>query len=215
MYEYMPFLRFNAAAYQSGTVVAVCAVMLVSGLLFLLYGYRTYRVVAVLATGLLGVYMGRHLLYPHLPENVAWLAPLGLGLLGAVGALAVQRAMVFLASAAVGFISLGPVVAETIWRGPEGPSPNHYLISGLAAFLVMGILSLVLFRAVVVVATSMFGSTLIVSSIVHLVETLSPAHQGLYQTNGRELAWTFAGVAIVGTVFQATAKKKKKDTKRK
>jgi len=211
MYEYVPFLRFNTAAYRTETVLAVCAVMLVGGLLFLLYGFRTYRVVVVVATGLFGAYVGWYLLSPQLPEKVAWLAPLGLGLLGAVGALAVQKAMVFLAGAAVGFVSLGPALAELIWKAPEGPSPKHYMLAGLAAFLVMGILSLLLFKAVIVVATSMFGSTLIVSAIVHAVETLSNEHEGMYQSHGMELAWTFAAVAVVGVFFQTAARKKQKE----
>jgi len=209
MEQYVPFLRFNCAGYSTQTVVALSAVMLVTGLLSLLYGYRLYKVVAVIATALLGAYVGRFLLYPHLPEKVAWLAPLGLALLGAVGAMAVQRAMVFLAGAAVGFVSLGPVAAEMIWSGPEGPTPTHYLIAGLAAFLIMGILALVLFRPVVMVATSMFGATLILSAMVHAVEKLSADHQGLYQAYPRELAWTFAGVAVAGVIFQAAAGKKK------
>jgi len=211
MEQYVPFLRFNAAGYGTQTVMALCALMLVAGLLSLLYGYKLYKVVAVIATGLLGAYIGRYLLYPHLPENVAWLAPLGLALIGAVAAMAIQRAMVFLAGAAVGFISLGPVAAEMIWRGAEGPSPKHYLIAGVVAFIVMGILAILLFKPIVMVATSMFGSTLVLSAVVHAVEKLSSEHRGLYQAYPQELAWTFAGVAVIGVLFQAAARKKKPD----
>jgi peptidoglycan/LPS O-acetylase OafA/YrhL len=118
--------------------------------------------------------------------------------------------MVFLAGAAVGFVSLGPVAAEMIWGGADGPTSTHYMIAGAAAFLVMGVLSLVLFKPIISVATSMFGSTLVVSSAVHLMETFSPGHQGLYQSHPRELAWLFAGVVVAGVMFQALTRKKRK-----
>ncbi len=210
MEQYVPFLRFNATAYETQTVLALSAVMLVAGLLSLLYGYRLYKVVAVVATGLLGAYVGQAFVAPMLPEGVAWLAPLVLALVGAVGALSIQRAVVFLAGAAVGFVSLGPVAAEMIWGGPEGPTPTHYLLAGLAAFVLMGILALVLFKPMVTVATAMFGATLLLSAVVHAVEKVSADHRGLYQAYPRELAWTFAGVAIVGVLFQATASKKRR-----
>lgn len=211
MEQYVPFLRFDATGYTTQTVMALCAVMLVGGLLSLLYGYKLYKVVAVIATGLLGAYIGRHFLYPHLPEKVAWLAPLGLALIGAVAAMAIQRAVVFLAGAAVGFVSLGPVAAEMIWSGAEGPNPNHYLIAGVVAFIVMGVLAILLFKPIVMVATSMFGSTLVLSAVVHAVENLSSEHRGLYQAYPQELAWTFAGVAVIGVLFQAASRKKRSD----
>ena len=212
MQEYIPFLRFNSAGYTQQTVIALCSLMLIAGFLSLLYGYRLYKVVAVVATALLGAYVGRYFLHPLLPEKFAWIAPVGLGLLGAVGALAVQKMMVFLVGAAVGFVSLGPVAAEMIWSGAESPSPTEYLIAGAGAFLVMGVLSLVLFKPIVVVATSMFGSTLITSGAVHLVEALSSQHRGIYQAHPRELAWAFIGVAIIGVVFQTTTRKRIKVT---
>lgn len=209
MQEYMPFLRFNAQDYSHETVVALCVVMLVAGLLSLLYGFRLYRVVVVAATAILGGYLGWALLSPLLPENIAWLAPVGLALVGALGALAVQKIMVFLAGAAVGFISLGPVVAETIWTGAEGPTSQEYMIAAAVCFLVMGILSLFLFKPIVTVATAMFGSTLVTSAVVHFLEGLSENGVDVYQSHPRELAWTFVGVAVVGVLFQAATRKKK------
>jgi len=205
--QYVPMLRFESSQYTTETVVALCAVMLLGGLLSMLYGYRLYKVVVVVATGLAGAYVGRIFLSPHL-GNYWWLAPLGLGLVGALVAISVQRVMVFLAGATIGFLSLGPVAAEIIWKGPEKPTPTQYIIVALAAFVVMGILSLLLFRPVVVVATSMFGATLVVAAMVHLVEKLSREHSGLYSQYGRELGWVFVAVTVAGVIFQALARSK-------
>ncbi len=208
--QYVPILRFSTTEYQAQTVAALCAVMLVGGLLSLLYGYRSYKVVVVVGTALLGAYIGRFFLYPHLPEKYAMLAPLGLGLLGALVALPVQKVMVFLAGASVGFLSLGPVVAEMIWKAPEGPTPTQYLVAAVAAFLVMGVLALVLFKPVLIIATGMFGATLVLSGMVHMVEAFSETPSDLYQTYPQELAWTFVGIAVVGAVFQASTLRKAK-----
>ena len=209
MEEYLPFLRFNAAGHSTEVLIAVCAVMLIAGLLSLLYGYRVYKLVVVVATGLVGAYVGWTFLYPRLPEKYAFLAPLVLGLLGALAALPMQKMMVFLVGAAVGFVSLGPVVAEVIWKRPEGPTSSEYLIAGIVVFLAMGIMALLLFKPVVIIATSMFGSTLVLSAVVTLVEKTSEAPKGLYQTYPRELAWIFVGITVVGVAFQVATRGKR------
>lgn len=210
MGEYVPFLRFDAADYAAQTVTAVCAVMLVAGLLSLLYGFRVYKFAVVLATALLGAYIGRAFLYERLPEGYGVFAVIGLALLGALAALPLQKALVFFAAAVMGFVSLGPVAAEVIWKHPEGPTEMEYLIAGVVAFLVMGILSLLLFKTVIMIATSLFGSSLVLSAMVHLVEEFSETHRGLYQAYPRHLAWTFAAIAVVGVMFQVSTRKKRK-----
>ena len=206
--EYLPFFRFTTNNAQMA--IAVSAIMFLGGLVFLLYGWRVYRVLLVIACALTAGYLGWYFLHPRLPEGIAFLVPLLIGLLGGFAAIPIQRVVVFLVAGTAGFLSLGPVVAELVWRAPEGPTPTHYLLCGAGAFVIMGFLGLILFKPVMVIATSMFGATLLLSAAVHVAETFPEHRTSIYAKYPNEMAWIYAGVTIVGVLFQLAVLRKQK-----
>lgn len=208
--EYIPFLRFTTGNMQMA--VAVSAMMLVAALLCLMYGWRLYRILLVVTSGLTAGYIGWYFLHGIVTPVVALVVPLFIGLLASLAAIPVQRVVVFLVGGTVGFLSIGPVAAELIWRPPDGPSPTHYLLCGAAAFVLMGIVAIILFRPAITVATSMFGAALLVSACVHLLETFSERHRNVYGTYPDELAWAFALITAFGIVFQFAVLRKQKNS---
>ncbi len=115
--EYIPFFRFRTDSME--VAVAASLVLLVFGLLALLYGWKLYRMLLVMSFGLMAAYVAWYFLHPYLSETLGFLVPFFLGLLGALVAIPIQRGLIFLLGAAAGFISVGPVAAELIWRAPD------------------------------------------------------------------------------------------------
>ena len=212
---YVPFLRFNSVQYGTQVVLSVSAVLFLAGLVALLYGWKLYRFVVVLSTALAGAYLGWYLTYKYnwCPEKARFLGPVVLGLVGGAVAIPLQKAAVFLVGASAGFVSVGPIAADLIWSNPPGPTANQCLAVSGAAFLVMGFLSLLIFKGMVMVATSLFGATLALSGGVHIVQTLWFPQKDLYALHQPELAAAFAAVAVSGVVFQAVTHGKKKQAK--
>jgi hypothetical protein len=211
---YVPFLRLNAAGYGNQVVLSVSVVMVVVGLMSLLYGWKLYKFLVIVATALAGAYLGWYLAYGYqwLPENFRFLGPVILGILGAFAAIPLQRAAVFFIGASAGFVSLGPAVAEMIWQSPEQPTTTQYLAVGAAAFIVMGILSLLLFRAMVMIATSMFGATLALSGAVQFMQAIWFKDKGdFFKTYPVQIAAVFVALTISGVIFQSATSKKKKE----
>jgi len=200
--EYVPFLRFHVGTTQAA--VAVSMVLLVGGLTALLYGWKLYRILLVISCGLAAAYLGWFFLRSYVPPNYEYLVPVVLGLLGALLAIPIQNAVVFFLGAAIGFVSLGPVAADLIWRSPNGPTPTQYLIAGIVAFVVMGVFALFLLRPAIVIATSMLGATLLLSAGVHLVEAASSRSRDIYSQYPFEMAWAYVALIVTGVIFQAT-----------
>jgi len=212
--NYVPFLRLNPVQHSTQVILSVAAVMFVLGLVSLLYGWRLYKFLVVVSTALAGACLGWYLAngYGLLPPNLQFIAPLVLGVVGAVAAIPLQRAAVFFIGASVGFVSLGPVIAELIWRPPEQPTTTQYLFVSVLAFIVMGILSLLLFRVMVTIATSLFGATLTLSAAVQALQALWYPTRDFYAFYPAEMAAIFLALAVLGVIFQVfTAKKKKKE----
>jgi len=210
--QYVPFVKFYSSPYGNQVVYSVTALMLIFGLVSLLYGWKMYKIAVVVATGLAGACLGWYLVhgYKLLPDSVAFLGPLVLGLLGALAAIPLQKAAVFFIGAAVGFVSLGPWVADLIWKAPPGPTTTQYLILSAAGFVLMGVLSLFLFKPVVIVATSMLGATLTISAVVQFVERMWLFKEDLFMKYQPHLAFAYAVVVVFGVLFQATLSEKKK-----
>jgi len=210
--DYVPVLRFNATQYGNQVVLSVSVVMLIVGLLALLYGWKLYKVLVIVATALAGAYLGWYLAHDYklLPEKIQFFGPLVLGLLGAVLAIPLQKAAVFFIGASIGFVSLGPLAADMIWKAPDQPTLTQYLITGGIAFIVMGILTLLMFRPMVMIATSMFGATLASSAAVQIVQTVWYPDKDMFSLYPVALAGVFMGLTVGGVIFQAVSSGKKK-----
>jgi hypothetical protein len=208
--EYVPYLRFHAGSTQ--TVVIVSMLMLVGGLIALFYGWKLYRVLLVFSVGIAAGLLTWYLLSPHVAQSMALIISGGVGLLGALLAIPIQHTAVFLFGAVLGFVSLGPVIADLVWKAPDGPTPTQYLITGAVAFVVVGIFALILFRPAMIIATCMFGATLIISAAVHLIEAFSASRTNVYGRYPEIMACTFAVLVMLGVIFQAMQEKKEQES---
>jgi hypothetical protein len=215
MMPYVPFLRFNSAEYNPTVVISVSVVMLIVGLMALLYGWKLYKFLVIVSTALAGAYLGWYVTYGYAwcPENLRFLGPIVLGLLGGVLAIPMQRLAVFFVGASVGFVSVGPVAAQIIWDKAPGPTTTQYLIVSLIAFILMGITSLLVFKAMAIIATSLFGATLALSGGVQTAQALWFPDKDVYAFHQMELAAVFVVLAVSGVIFQATTQGKKKQPK--
>jgi hypothetical protein len=207
---YLPLLRFHTDSSQVGLIVS--AVMLVVGLLSLLYGWKLYRVLLVFSVGLAAGCLTWYFLSPHVGQNTALFISAGAGLLGALLAIPIQQTAVFLFGATLGFVSLGPVIADLIWRAPNGPTPTQYLIAGGVAFVAMGIFALLVFRPAMIIATSMFGAALVLAAAVHVIEAFSTGKTNVYGHYPEVMACAFAALMVLGVIVQAMQEKKEKES---
>lgn len=216
---YVPFLRFEASQYGMQVVMSVAIVMLITGLMSLLYGWKLYRFVVIVATALAGAYLGWYLTYGYTwcPEKLRFLGPIVLGLAGGVLAIPLQKAAVFFTGASVGFCSLGPFAAGLVWKTPPGPTTTQALLASLGGFIVLGVLSVLVFKAMVMIATSLLGATLVLSGVAQIVQSVWVKDKDVFTTHQMELAGAYLVLAVCGVIFQsvahgkkATAKKKKK-----
>ncbi len=211
--DYVPILRFNASQYGSQVTLSVALVITLAGLITLLYGWRLFKIVVVAATALAGAYLGWYLAHGYglLPEKWQFAGPLALGLVGAIAAIPLQKAAMFFIGSSVGFVCVGPIAAELIWKPPTGPTTTEYLVASVIAFVAMGLLAVLLFRPMVIVATSMFGATLVLSGGAQVAQLYWLKEQDVYASYGLQIAGVFGILTVLGAVFQTTTSKKKKE----
>jgi hypothetical protein len=201
--EYIPFFRFRTE--NTEVAIAAAVLLFVAGLVALLYGWKLYRLLLVISVGLAAGYVGWYFLHTKVSGAAAFLIPLFVGLLGALIAIPVQKAVVFLLGAAAGFLTLGPLAAELIWRAPEGPTPTQYLITAAVAFVAAGILAVLLLKPAMMIATSMLGAALLVSAAVHLYEALAAPPRSTFSRYPQYVALVYAVLVIAGVIFQTSS----------
>lgn len=145
-------------------------VLLPFGLAFLLYGYRVYKALVILTFaivgGLIGMFIGAHF---ALSGIAALLGMAGGALVLGLLAWPLHR---------VGWGLLGGTVSAVVFAGfatTAGVTVQAYvLVIGGLAFVLGMVLTVWLFRPLLVIITSLVGATLLVEGAVRLV-VLSPS----------------------------------------
>jgi|GEM_PF-3862496 len=173
---------------------AMALIYFVGGLLFLIYGLKIYRVAVILAGAVVGAIAGSwaaaELGFPP------WVGALVIGLALAILAWPMQKLAVFLLGGYFGILFLSPTLAELFGE-------RLYLLWIVVSFLCLGVLCLLLFKPVVIVATSFEGAALIVGAVLVVGWHRFPkAAANLVNTSPELILLVFLLLGLVGIFMQ-------------
>lgn len=193
-------------------------VLLVCGLIYLLHGWKTFKLLVIVNAGVLGGFLGNQfgqiLRGPNMPlfggiagallfAVLAWpLMKFGVGLMGGL---------------AGGFLGYGVwnYVAGVV--GKSGLKENAWA-GAVIGLIALGLLAFLVFRLVVMVFTSVQGSLMAVSGICAMLMNIDPLQAKLYAalSSNAHLLMLLIGVpALIGFACQYTAMAKKAKKKKK
>lgn len=139
------------------TPVAMALIYFVGGLFLLIYGLKIYRAVVILAGAVVGAILGSWAAASlGLP---AWLGALVIGLALAILAWPTQKLAVFLMGGYFGALFLLPTLAELFGQ-------RLYVLWLVVSFVSLGFMCLLLFRPIVIIATSFEGAALLMGAML-------------------------------------------------
>lgn len=192
-----------------GTVQSV--ILLACGLVYLLYGWKVFRVLVMVNAALLGAALGSKLGMTLQGQNM----PLFCGLAGAVVLGAMSWPLMKYAVCLMGGLAgafLGFAVWNSITKAAGATAINNYAwVGALLGLIVMGLLAFIVFRVTIVIFTALQGSLLTVSGLVALL-MLSDSLKGnilrALNDNPHLLPLLVFVPAIIGIVFQMTTSDK-------
>lgn len=166
------------------------------GVVYLLYGWRIFKVLAVVSFGLLGMWGGM------------WVGrqvgghELGGGLIG-TGVLAVLSVPLIRYAVSILGAVAGAVITGGLWYAVELPE-TYIWAGGLVGAVAGGMISFIVFKAAVMLFTSMGGSVIMMSGLLalfyHYEENVNGGavhvHELVYEHN-----WFLPVVVIVPTII--------------
>ena len=156
-----PLVPLDSIWSQIITLSWLQAVLAVSfGAVYLLYGWRIFKVLVVICFGLVGMFAGIRA-GAQLHSQI-WGGVGGFVLLAAVSIPLMRWAVGILGAAA------GGVLAAGIWYACE--LPGKYILAGAAIGIVAGgMISFIVFKIAIMLFTSMGGSILVVTGMLSLL----------------------------------------------
>jgi len=181
---------------QITTLSWLQAVIAISfGVVYLLYGWRIFKALAVISFALLGIYAG--LWAGKQFGNELWGGVIGAGVLAIVSVPLMRWAV-----SALGAVA-GAVIAGGIWYGCG--LPEQYIWAGaISGVIAGGMISFIVFKIAVMLFTSLAGGAItmtgVLSLIYHYEQTaIEPTNQinELLHTN----TWFLPLALIIPTVF--------------
>ncbi|MDY6914660.1 MAG: hypothetical protein SVT52_09435 [Planctomycetota bacterium] len=199
------------------TLGALQAVLLLAcGLVYLLQGWKVFKILVVVNAAVLGVLAGAQLGGMLGGRNMPLFGAIACALLFAALAWPLMKFAVSIMGGLVGsFLGFG------LWRYITDATGrvdlNQYAWTGaLIGLLTLGLLAFVIFRQVIVIFTSVQGAVLAVSGIVSVLLKYPSIHEELAEalnTNNRLLPLLIAVPAVIGFAFQQVALGKKRKKK--
>lgn len=130
------------------------------GAVYLLYGWRIFKVLAVISFAMLGLFVGMKI--GGMLGSVLWGGIVGLVLLGAVSIPLMRWAVSILGAIAGGIITSG------IWYACD--LPEKYIWAGaIIGIIAGGMISFIVFKISVMLFTSLGGGTLIIIAMLSLL----------------------------------------------
>jgi hypothetical protein len=165
------------------------------GVVYLLYGWRIFKVLAVICFGMIGLFVGLYL--GEKAGNALWGGIIGIAVLAIVSIPMMKWSICILGALA------GGMLTASIWYAFE--LPQLYLWAGAAVGLVAGgMISFIIFKIAVMMFTSLGGSITMMAGILallHQYQNLSnPATTGIYNLVHTE-AWFLPAVLILPTII--------------
>jgi hypothetical protein len=190
------------------------AILLVAcGLVYMLQGWKIFKILVIVNAGLLGAVVGGHVGSMLAGHNTWLYMGVGGGLLLAVLAWPLMKYAVSLmgglAGAFMGYSMWHYVVAMV---GHEDLS-NYAWVGAMIGLITLGLLAFIILQAVVTLITSVQGSVMIICGLVVIVMTCAPTATNSLEDslrhNNHLVALLIAVPAIIGVAFQYSLTGKK------
>jgi hypothetical protein len=174
------------------------------GAVYLIYGWRIFKVLAVVSFGMVGLFLGMQLgqKIGSEPSSVMWGGIIGLIIMAVLSIPLMHWAVSLLGAAA------GGVITSCIWYALG--LPHQYILAGAVIGIVAGgMISFIVFKISVMLFTSLGGAILIITGLLalanlyeqHQVENANFVYSLVYQYN-----WFMPAILIfttfVGMVIQ-------------
>ncbi len=196
--------QYLAELKAAEPLLAIAAIVV--GVVLLLFGWRVFKVWVVVNAAIVGLLLGDRIAVAIArPELQLWLS-LGLAVVLAMVSWSLMKfAISILGGMAGGFIGYHGwrYVASLIQR-PE--LAQYDWVAALVCMVVMGLLAFMIFRAIVVAATSIQGSLLLVSGALALCLKLPALDRALSRPlldSSHLLSLLIAIPAVVGIIYQS------------
>lgn len=172
------------------------AALLITGIIFLLWGYPVFRYLIMLNFGVVGAYLGAAL---GNSGDTALAGALVGGFLAAALAWPMMRWAVAITGA-----SIGCILGAAIWRA-SGQDPAFDWAGGLTGFVCFGMLSFIVFRGGIILYTSLQGAALLASGLLALLEkypSIGPELAEHLRSQRFLLPTAVVIPAVIGLIFQ-------------
>lgn len=129
------------------------------GAVYLMYGWRIFKVLVVISFGLIGLFLGVH--FGDFFGSQLWSGIIGLCILAAISIPLMRWAVSMLGALA------GGIITGAIWYAFE--LPEKYILAGAIIGLVAGgMISFIVFRVAIMLFTSLAGGILIATGMLSL-----------------------------------------------
>lgn len=192
-------------------------VLLAMGIVYLMYGWRYFKVLVVINAAILGTFLG-YQLGALLGGNMPWFGAVAGCVLLAILAWPAMRYAISL----MGGIA-GAVVGYGAWQYSAAASGKEVLldyawVGGVMGLVGMGLLAFVVLRMTVMIFTAVQGSAMTVSAFLTLLfkyEGLRHSIGDTIRNNAHLMALIIAVPAAIGFAFQYAAVAKKELRKKK
>ena len=191
-------------------------VLLACGLVYLLYGWKVFRILVVVNAAILGAFVGEHVGALLRGANM----PLFGTLAGAILSAALAWPLMKFAVSIMGGL-VGSVLGFLIWNSASvavgNPAWNQYAWAGaLIGLVTLGLLAFIIFRVIIIIFTSFQGAFMTVGAIMSLfMKSQVPREKLLaaFAGNPHLLMLVVLVPALIGFMIQYTGTKKKADKK--
>jgi len=205
-------------SYLEGMHLAAAMILFICGLVYLLQGWKTFKMLVIVNAALLGGFVGNHLGSMLQGQNLPLFAAGAGALLCAVLAWPLMKFAVGLMAGLAGAF-LGSAMWSYVASAVGRPGIGEYSWAGaLMGLVTLGLLAFVVFRVVIMIFTSLQGSLMTVSGLVAMLMHLPPLRANLHSglSDNSHLIVLLIGVpAIIGLTFQYSALAKKLAKKQK
>lgn len=153
------------------------AIIVVSfGAVYMLYGWRIFKVLAVISFAMVGMYLGMYV--GDILGSRVWGGIIGLVVLAVLAVPLMRWAVCLLGAAA------GAVVTAGAWHA-LGLPVDYIWAGGIIGLVAGGMMSFIIFKASVMLFTSMGGSTLVMVGLLALMHSYELHTKGDSETMGR------------------------------
>lgn len=195
--------------YLQSMGIVQAMILLVVGVVYLLYGWKIFKILVVINAAVLGGLLGAKAGSLLQGANMPLFGGIAVSLLLAVLALPLMKYSVSLMGGLAGSL-LGYSVWHYVCNAAKAPHLAQYSWAGaLIGLIALGLLAFIIFRAVIIIFTSFQGAFVTVTGIVGVLMLFESARQYLVTslTNNIYLLPMLVLVpGIIGVAFQSTGK---------